>query len=92
MAKENLSLTVARACLERCKSQEAYNGKGVKRDRACLEFIAGAAAVLIATTENTKGVECTNAAEALKSVNLLGYMVSIRGHAFLVEHVEKAST
>lgn len=93
MSHTPISLEIAKACIERCKAQEANNGKGAKRDKSALEFIIDASlAMKVFGARADTGTACISANETAKSLEMLSYMVSIRGYSFVVEFVTKAAT
>lgn len=83
MAQKAISVQVAAAFIARAKSMEM--GRGVKRDRAALEFVCGAATALRAAAEASEGVASINAGESYKAVEMVAAMVAVRGYSFLVE-------
>ena len=78
----NVAVQVAKTFIARAAELEHSLGKGVKRDRAALDFVCGAAAGVSAMSEHGD-----NAPE-YKSLEMVAFMVASRGFAFLVEIAE----
>jgi hypothetical protein len=78
-----LAVKVAESFVARAKALEVTIGRGVKRDRAALEFVCGAAAgVSAASPEGDQSPE-------YKSLELMAFMVATRGYAFIEEIVAR---
>jgi hypothetical protein len=80
-----IAVKVAESFIARAKATAVLMGHGVKRDRAALEFICGAAAGVSAA--HPEGDACAD----YKALELVAFMVASRGYVFLEEIVAKGA-